>query len=211
VRQVQAARGTPITEVPAAATTSPPAPGHRRLRLLFGAIAVTGLVLDVVTKVIAVDLLQPLVPVRLLGGLLTLRLIRNPGAAFSSGEGLTFVFALAAAAVLVFVLVRLAPRLGHPAWAVALGLLSAGVAGNLVDRLFREPGVLRGHVVDFLQLPHWPIFNVADMCITSAAVLIMVLAVIKNIGIGGERYARDAVTRPSRTTQDPSGSEADGG
>jgi signal peptidase II len=172
------------------------------LRLLFAAIALTGLALDVLTKVVAVDRLEPLVPVRLLGGLLTLRLIRNSGAAFSSGEGFTLVFALAAAAVLVFVVVRLAPRVGHPAWAVALGLLTAGVAGNLVDRLFREPGVLRGHVVDFLELPHWPIFNVADMCITSAAVLIMVLAVVKNIGIGGERYAG---------TPNPSGSEADGG
>ena len=197
--------------MPAAGTASLPAPGRRRLRLLFAAIAVTGLALDVVTKVVAVDRLEPLVPVRLLGGLLTLRLIRNPGAAFSSGEGFTFVFAVAAAAVLVFVLVRLAPRLGHPAWAVALGLLSAGVAGNLVDRLFRKPGVLRGHVVDFLQVPHWPIFNVADMCITSAAVLIMVLAVVKNIGIGGERYARDAASRPGRTSTDPSRSEVDGG
>jgi signal peptidase II len=172
---------------------------------------VTGLVLDVVTKIIAVDRLEPLVPVRLLGGLLTLRLIRNPGAAFSSGEGFTFVFALAAAAVLVFVTVRLAPRLGHPAWAVALGLLSAGVAGNLVDRLFREPGVLRGHVVDFLQLPHWPIFNVADICITSSAVLIMVLAVVKNVGIGGERYSSGGSSEPARAAADPSPSEADGG
>jgi signal peptidase II len=197
--------------VPAAGTASLPARGRRRLRLLFAAIAVLGLALDVVTKVLAVDRLEPLVPVRLLGGLLTLRLIRNPGAAFSSGEGFTFVFALAAAAVLVFVLVRLAPRLGHPAWAVALGLLSAGVAGNLVDRLFREPGVLRGHVVDFLQVPHWPIFNVADMCITSAAVLIMVLAVVKNIGIGGERYARDAPSTPGRAAAGPSRGETDGG
>jgi signal peptidase II len=197
--------------VPAAGAASLPASGRRRLRLLFAVIAVTGLALDVVTKVIAVDRLEPLVPVRLLGGLLTLRLIRNPGAAFSSGEGFTFVFALAAAAVLVFVLVRLAPRLGHPAWSVALGLLSAGVAGNLVDRLFREPGVLRGHVVDFLQIPHWPIFNVADMCITSAAVLILVLAVVKNIGIGGERYARDATSPRGRAAADPSASEADGG
>lgn len=208
---MQAARGTPITEVPAAGTASPPAQGRRRLRLLFAAIAVTGLVLDVVTKIIAVDRLEPLVPVRLLGGLLTLRLIRNPGAAFSSGEGFTFVFALAAAAVLVFVTVRLAPRLGHPAWAVALGLLSAGVAGNLVDRLFREPGVLRGHVVDFLQLPHWPIFNVADICITSSAVLIMVLAVVKNVGIGGERYSSGGSSEPARAAADPSPSEADGG
>jgi signal peptidase II len=157
---------------------------------LFVAVALAGLALDVVTKIIAVDRLEPLVPVRLLGGALTLRLIRNSGAAFSSGERFTAVFALAACAVLVFVLVRLAPRIGHAAWAVALGLLCAGVSGNLTDRLFRAPGVLRGHVVDFLELPHWPIFNVADMCITSAAVLIMVLAVIKNVGISGERYVR---------------------
>jgi signal peptidase II len=162
---------------------------------LFVAVALAGLALDVVTKIIAVDRLEPLVPVRLLGGALTLRLIRNSGAAFSSGERFTAVFALAACAVLVFVLVRLAPRIGHPAWAVALGLLCAGVSGNLADRLFRAPGVLRGHVVDFLELPHWPIFNVADMCITSAAVLIMVLAVIKNVGISGERYVRNAGTQ----------------
>lgn len=170
---------------------------RRRLRLVLAAVAVTGLLLDVVTKVVVVDRLEPLVPVRLLGGLLTLRLIRNPGAAFSTGESFTVVFAVAAAAVLVFVLVRLAPRVGHLGWAVALGLLTAGVAGNLTDRLVRAPGVLRGHVVDFLQLPRWPIFNVADICITSAAVLIMVLAVIKNVGLGGERYGRSGPD-PSR-------------
>ncbi len=170
---------------------------RRRLRGLFAVVALVGLALDVATKAIAVDQLEPGRPVPLLGGLLTLRLIRNPGAAFSTGEGITPVFALAACAVLVFVLARLVPRLGHPAWSVALGLLCAGVAGNLVDRFLRQPGVLRGHVVDFLQLPYWPIFNVADMCITSAAVMIMVLAVVKNVGIGGERYARrDVAAEP---------------
>ena len=93
-------------------------------------MALVGLALDVVTKVIAVDQLEPGRPVPLLGGLLTLRLIRNPGAAFSTGEGITPVFALAACAVLGFVLARLVPRLGHPAWSVALGLLCAGVAGS---------------------------------------------------------------------------------
>jgi signal peptidase II len=63
------------------------------------------------------------------------------------------------------------------------------VAGNLTDRLFRSPGVLRGHVVDFLELPHWPVFNVADMCITAAAVMVMVLAVGKNVGVDGKRAA----------------------
>ena len=92
--------------------------------------------------------------------------------------------------VLVFVAVRLVPRLGHPGWAVALGLLCAGVSGNLTDRLFRSPGPFRGHVVDFLELPRWPIFNVADMCITAAAILIMVLAVVRNVGLDGSRAVR---------------------
>ena len=153
-----------------------------------------GLTTDVVTKIIAVSSLDPLQPVKLLNGMLTLQLIRNPGAAFSLGEQFTYVFAILATGVVAFVIIRLVPRLGHPGWAVALGLLCAGVTGNLADRIFRNPGPLRGHVVDFLQLPYWPIFNVADMCITAAAVLIMILAVIKGVGIGGERYSKPAPT-----------------
>ena len=162
------------------------------MRWLFLAVAVIGLTLDIVAKIVAVRLLDPQQPVVLLNGLLTLRLIRNPGAAFSLGEQFTFVFAIMAALVVTFVIIRLVPRLGHPGWAVALGLLVAGVTGNLIDRIFRSPGPLRGHVVDFLQLPYWPIFNVADMCISSAAVLIMILAVIKGVGVGGERYVKSA-------------------
>lgn len=167
---------------------------------MFALVAVTGLVIDILTKVLVVDRLDPSSPVRLLDGLLTLRLIRNPGAAFSLGEQYTFVFALLSAAVLLFVVVFLAPKLGHRGWAVALGLLCAGVGGNLTDRLFRTPGFLQGHVVDFLQLPHWPIFNVADICITSAAVLIMVLSVVKNTGIDG----RQEPSRPSTAELGPS-------
>jgi signal peptidase II len=70
--------------------------------------------------------------------------------------------------------IRFGRRLGDPTWAIALGLLLAGVCGNLTDRVFREPGVMRGHVVDFLELPHWPVFNVADMLIDAAVVLILV-------------------------------------
>jgi signal peptidase II len=157
---------------------------------IFGGVMLAGLAADVITKVVVVDRLDPEAPVRLLGGLLTLRLIRNPGAAFSQGQNLTYLFALAGIGVLLFVILRLVPRLGHTGWSIALGLLCAGVAGNLTDRLFRRPGVLRGHVVDFLQLPHFAIFNVADMCITSAAVLIMVLSVVKNVAVTGERYQR---------------------
>jgi signal peptidase II len=169
--------------------TALPVPSEHRLRLwpLFSTVALVGLSLDVVTKVFAVRELEPGVGVPFIGNLLTLRLIRNPGAAFSQGEGFAWVFAVAAVLVLAFVGVRLVPRLGHVGWAVALGLLVAGVSGNLADRIFRAPAPFRGHVVDFLQLPHWPIFNVADLCITSAAVMVVVLSVIKNVGLDGHR------------------------
>lgn len=134
--------------------------------------------------------LEPAEPVRLLDGLLTLRLIRNPGAAFSLGEEFTVVFAGLALVVVAYVVLRLAPRVRHAGWAVGLGLLTAGVAGNLIDRLFRAPGVGRGHVVDFLQLPYWPIFNVADMCITASAVVIVLLSTVRGVGLDGERYRR---------------------
>jgi len=185
VCHVQAARGTAITSLSDVGPIE-----RRRLRLLVALIAVAGLTADLVTKIIAVTHLEPLASVRLLGGLLTLRLIRNPGAAFSQGQRFTYVFAIAGIIVLAFVIIKLVPRIGHPAWAVAIGLLCAGVAGNLTDRLFRPPGPLRGHVIDFLELPHWPIFNVADMCITAAAIMIMFLSVIKGISITGQRHGR---------------------
>jgi signal peptidase II len=185
VCHVQAARGTAITSL-----SDIDRHERRRLRLLVALIAVAGLTADLVTKIIAVTHLEPLASVRLLGGLLTLRLIRNPGAAFSQGQRFTYVFAIAGIIVLAFVIMKLVPRIGHPAWAVAIGLLCAGVAGNLTDRLFRPPGPLRGHVVDFLELPHWPIFNVADMCITAAAIMIMFLSIVKGISITGQRHGR---------------------
>jgi signal peptidase II len=185
VRDLQATRGTAISQIADAQPIE-----RRRWRLLVAVVAVAGLTVDIVTKIIAVTNLEPLIPIRLLGGLLTLRLIRNPGAAFSQGQRFTYVFAIAGIVVLAFVIIKLVPRIGHPAWAVAIGLLCAGVAGNLTDRLFRPPGVLRGHVIDFLELPYWPVFNVADMCITSAAILIIFLSIVKGIAITGERHVR---------------------
>lgn len=196
MRDLQAARRAPLNP-------SDPAREHRlRLWPLFCSVALLGLAADVVTKIVAVRELVPGVGVPLVGDLLTLRLIRNPGAAFSQGSGFTWVFAVAAVVVLGFVLLRLVPRLGHVGWAVALGLLVSGVGGNLVDRLFRAPAAFRGHVVDFLQLPHWPIFNVADLCITSAAVMIVVLSVIKNVGIDGRRPGEEPVTAAPDPTPD---------
>ena len=161
----------------AASAPAPPAaagPARPQVRFVL-AVAATVLVLDQVTKALALALLTPGVAVPLLGPVLQLRLTFNPGAAFSLAEGYTIVLSLVAAGVAVVIL-RFSRRLGSRAWALALGALLGGALGNLGDRLFRQPGPLRGYVVDFLALPNFPIFNVADSCITGAAVLMVLLS-----------------------------------
>lgn len=133
------------------------------------------LALDLVTKLLAVRELSDREPIELAGGILTLRLVRNSGAAFGMAQGLTVVLT-ALALVVVVVILRMATRLRSVWWAVALGLVLGGALGNLVDRLFRAPGPGRGPVVDFLELPNWPVFNVADSAIVCAAVLMVLLS-----------------------------------
>jgi signal peptidase II len=141
--------------------------------------------LDQGTKSLAVARLEGRPPVRVLGDLLQLTLVRNPGAAFSTGTSYTIVLSLVALIATVVVLV-LARRLRNRLWAFGLGCLLGGVLGNLTDRVFREPSVLRGHVVDFIALPHWPVFNVADMSINVAAAVIIVQA-LRGVPHSGDR------------------------
>jgi signal peptidase II len=148
------------------------------------AVAAILLAIDQVTKALAVAGLTPGRPRELVGALLRLDLTRNPGAAFSTGTSHTAVFtalAIAAAVVTVWFAFHAASR----AWGVALGFLFAGVVGNLIDRIARAPRAFHGYVVDFLELPHWPIFNVADICITVAALLILLLA-YRGVRISGQ-------------------------
>jgi signal peptidase II len=157
----------------------PVRPRRSRARLLLG-LASAVLALDVVTKLVVVATLSDREPLRLLGGAVYLTEARNTGAAFSFAEGATVVFTLIAAAVVV-VIVRSARRLFSTGWAVALALVLGGALGNLLDRFFRDPGFLRGGVVDFISLfdPYgqvWPIFNVADSAIVCGGVLGAVLA-----------------------------------
>ena len=166
---------------PLPGATAAPAGTRRRshARLLL-ALAAAVFALDLGTKLLAVATLSDREPVRLLGGALYLTEARNTGAAFSFAEGATVVFTLIAVVVAV-VIVRTARRLYSTGWAVALGLVLGGAVGNLVDRVFRAPGFLRGGVVDFLSLfapdgSVWPIFNVADSAIVCGGVLGAVLA-----------------------------------
>lgn len=147
-----------------------------RLWPLVVIVACMGYALDLASKLAAVAWLDPQNPPVLLGGLLTLQLVRNPGAAFSMGSNLTVALSIFAIVAFIAVVAFGVPRVQTKWQAVAAGLLLAGIAGNLTDRLFRAPGPLRGHVVDMFQVPHFAIFNVADICITVAAGLIILLS-----------------------------------
>lgn len=184
-----------VAEDPSTPETTAPTPPTRpsRTRLLIG-LALGVLALDLATKLLVVALIEPAENVRTLGGLVYLTNYRNTGAAFSFAEGATVVFSLIAAVVVV-VIVRVARRLSSTGWAVALGLVLGGAVGNLVDRVFRDPGFLRGGVVDFVSLLEpdggfYPIFNVADSAIVCGGILGAVLA-IRGIEFDGTR-SKDA-------------------
>lgn len=163
----------------AAGSADVPAPRSRRIGLLV-LTALVVLVADVVSKALVVAMLSDRPPKKVLGGLVYLTETRNSGAAFSFAEGATVVFSLIAVAVIVVIL-RTARRLRSAPWALCLGLILGGASGNLVDRLARSPGPLRGAVVDWISVldPNggvWPIFNLADSGIVSGGVLAILLA-----------------------------------
>ena len=165
----------------------------RRIRALTVMLALAAAVLaaDAISKALVLDKLPGHPPVRLLGGLLTLDLTFNAGAAFGVGTSYTVVIALIVCGVVVSI-IRTARRLRSLAWTIAFGLLLGGALGNLGDRLFRAPGLLRGRVVDWINLPHFPwTFNLADASITCAAVLIAVLA-LRGVRIDGSSPAHAA-------------------
>ena len=111
---------------------------------------------------------------QVLGDFLKLTLVRNPGAAFSMATGFTIIFTSISVAVAIFI-TRYAARITHRWWAVVAGLVLGGVLGNLSDRIFRSPGFLYGHVIDWIELPRWPVFNVADSAIVIAAGIAILL------------------------------------
>jgi signal peptidase II len=149
--------------------------GRRRHVGVLFAVAALVIAADVISKIIVVAKLSGRPPVRLLDGLLTLDYTRNAGAAFSIGTGATYLFGIVAIAVIVVIL-RTSRRLFSRPWAVVLGMLLGGATGNLIDRLLRSPGVMRGYVVDWIQLPHFAVFNLADSAISIGGVLAVLLA-----------------------------------
>ena len=138
--------------------------------------ALVVVVLDQVSKALAVLRLENNDSIKVLGSLLQLSFARNPGAAFSFATGATLVFTALAALACVGI-VWFSPKITSTAWAVVFGAILGGAFGNLLDRIFRTPARLQGHVVDFIELPNYPIFNLADSAIFCAAVVAIVLTV----------------------------------
>ena len=104
--------------------------------------------------------------------------VSNTGAAFGLGSNLTFVISLIAIAVVIG-LSKWMLKITDPIWMIAATLLLGGALGNLVDRVIREPQVLRGYVVDFISIGKFPVFNFADICITLAVVVMIYAALTK--------------------------------
>ena len=194
----------PDQDQPDPSESSAPTAPRRLLFLVFGVAAVL-LAADIVTKVVAVAELEGQPPVELFGGAVYLVLFRNPGAAFSLATGLTWVLALLAM-VIVGVIVWLSRKLRSTGWAVGLGLVLGGACGNLVDRIFRQPGPLRGHVVDFVSLfapdgSVWPVFNVADSAIVCGGALVVLLTLL------GRDYDGTIHKRKPKADKQPEGGE----
>ena len=155
---------------------------------LFGVTAVSVWMLDQLTKSAAVAWLDNGESITVIPDVFWLTLTRNAGAAFSTGTGYTVALSIVALGVVVVVL-RLATKLRDRGWALGLGLLLGGALGNVTDRILREPAPLRGHVVDFFHLTHWPVFNIADISLTFAAITI-ILRTWRGVSLDGSRESR---------------------
>ena len=165
-------------------------------------VALGAYALDQISKALVVATMTEGSVAPVLGEVLQLHFVRNPGAAFSLASGMTWIFSILAAAVVIFI-IWVSRRIRSLTWAVVFGLLLGGVLGNLTDRLLRPPGFGVGHVVDFVSTP-WlipAIYNVADMCIVASMIIFMILT-IRGIGLDGQRVAKPGTDVDSASETD---------
>ncbi len=173
-----------------------------RALVVLAVVAVFAYTIDRISKILVVDNLTLGQPVDVVGELLQFRYVENAGAAFSLGSGTTWIFAIIAAVVAVFIVI-FARRIRSTGWAVLFGMLLGGNLGNLTDRLIRPPGFGVGHVVDFLQVYAFPaIFNFADVAIVSSMGLFILLT-IRGVGLDGSRSKQKPKTPPVDVGSEP--------
>jgi signal peptidase II len=174
---------------PARPVPPAPRPGRGVLLSVFAGFALFAYILDQLTKLWVTSSMVEGERIPVLPPLLHWYFIRNSGAAFSIGENVTWVFSIIMAGVAVAILFQIR-KLGSLWWSLALGLLLGGALGNLTDRLFREPSFGMGHVVDFIQLPNFAIFNIADSAVVSAVAIICILT-LRGIALDGSRLTAE--------------------
>lgn len=179
MHDMQTARGASLNS---SGDTDTPRSSYVRL---FFFVAISVWLIDQITKALAVAHLDGHDAVTIIPHVFSLSFTRNPGAAFSMATGMTAILSAVAVVVCVFV-IRAASRLQDLGWAIGLGLLLGGALGNLTDRIVREPAPFRGHVVDFLYINHYPVFNCADIALTFAAIVVF-WRTWRGVGIDGNR------------------------
>lgn len=137
------------------------------------AIIVVIAAIDQVVKQIMLNWLEPGEAVAVLGEWLRFYLLFNPGAAFSMGGDKTWLFTCIQLTFVVGIAIY-APRVKHRWVGVGLALVAGGALGNLLDRLFREPTFFLGHVVDYISVGNFAVFNIADASISCGVVVFLV-------------------------------------
>ena len=145
---------------------------YRRQVLLTALVVI---LFDLATKAWAVARLENQSDIKVIGEFLKFSFVRNPGAAFSFGTGVTWVFTLIAIAVTIAILL-ISKNVTNKPWAIALGGLLGGAVGNLIDRIFRSPEMFHGHVVDFISVPNYPMFNISDSAVVLSAIAMVILS-----------------------------------
>ncbi|MCG7449192.1 signal peptidase II [Corynebacterium kefirresidentii] len=146
---------------------------------LIAAVVIAVALVDQAVKQVMLSILNEGEPLPVIGDWFRFTLLFNPGAAFSmGGEGSTWLFTTIQ---LVFVLgvAVAAPRITHSGQAVGLALIAGGALGNFADRIFRAPGFWFGHVVDYISVGSFAVFNIADAAITCGVVLFIITMVLE--------------------------------
>ncbi|MBR8741559.1 signal peptidase II [Nocardiopsis sp. MG754419] len=186
-------------------TTDDNTAARPRRYLLLLLVALVAIAVDLATKEWALAAFNPGESVDVIGSFLQFTLVFNTGAAFSLGTGYTWVFTIIAS-IVVLAIAYIGWRVRSVWWGVTLGLMMGGAAGNLVDRFFRDPAPLHGAVVDFIRLPNWPVFNIADSCVVVGACLVVALT-FKGLNLDGTMAADEDTAKADKGTENP---DADG-
>jgi signal peptidase II len=174
-----------------------------RVLVVLALVALGVYALDQTAKYFIVKNLTEGQQVNILGDILQFHYVKNSGAAFSLGTGMTWLFSIVAAAVAVFIILY-ARRIRSFAWSILFGLLLGGTLGNLSDRLLRPPHFGEGHVVDFIQVIGFPaIFNIADSAIVISMGLFILLTIL-GVRLDGHRARKPIAAAPKTSATDSS-------